>query len=139
MSLAGISVCWQKRAEKPALARWIRCHPGVPWGLAALIYLASAQFWIDEVPPSTLLHFDRAQYADVYLFYAAIAVLVPLPAIFGDGISGVSRRIMAHPTLGWLGLVSYGIFLWQWPVMPGLASGGVQDWRPAHPFPCWPR
>lgn len=50
-----------------------------------------------------------------FVLFGVIAALVTLPAIFGGG--GAYRRLLAHPLLTWMGLISYGIFLWQFPVM----------------------
>ena len=44
--------------------------------------------------------------------YAAVAVGVMLPAVFGPPGRGAIRRLLAHPVLIYLGTISYGIFLW---------------------------
>ena len=64
-----------------------------------------------------------------------IAALILLPAIFGDSRGGLPRRFLEHRVLAWLGLVSYGIFLWHFPILIGLRDGGVLGWWPAMKFP----
>ena len=49
-----------------------------------------------------------------------------LPAVFGDQTRGVVRRILAHRALLWIGLVSYGLYLWQPAIMDELVR---HDWN----------
>jgi len=51
----------------------------------------------------------------------AWAALLVLPAIFGQDAGGLPRRVLAAPPLLWLGLVSYGIFLWHLTIAQLLA------------------
>ena len=37
-----------------------------------------------------------------------------LPAVFGDGPKGVPQHLLKLPVISWLGLISYGIFLWHY-------------------------
>ena len=48
-----------------------------------------------------------------------------LPAVFGDGMGGVPRRLLAHRWMAWLGLISYGIFLWHEPLTDWFWQHGV--------------
>jgi peptidoglycan/LPS O-acetylase OafA/YrhL len=58
-----------------------------------------------------------------------------LPAVFGHAQrEGLARRVMRNRVLSWLGLVSYGIFLWHFPILVALAEGGVNDWVPGAAF-----
>jgi peptidoglycan/LPS O-acetylase OafA/YrhL len=42
--------------------------------------------------------------------------------VFADGARGRVRQLLAWPVLLWLGLVSYGIYLWQSATLRGLAD-----------------
>ena len=44
--------------------------------------------------------------------YGALAALLVLPAVFGERAEWVPRRVLAAAPTAWLGLVSYGLFLW---------------------------
>jgi peptidoglycan/LPS O-acetylase OafA/YrhL len=47
-----------------------------------------------------------------------------LPAVFADDAGGAPRGLLAHPVVAWLGLISYGIFLWHYAVALELGSRG---------------
>ena len=47
-----------------------------------------------------------------------------LPAVFADDAGGLPRRFLAQPGVAWLGLVSYGIFLWHYAVTLDLGFDG---------------
>ena len=64
-----------------------------------------------------------------------IALLVVLPATFGAGRRDPVRRFLEHPIPTWLGLISYGIFLWQFPVLIVALDAGVAGWWPSMQFP----
>jgi peptidoglycan/LPS O-acetylase OafA/YrhL len=58
----------------------------------------------------------------------ATAFLVIFPAVFGTTLGGLPRRILASRLLSWLGVISYGIFLWHvsllgWLLGPRYSAG----------------
>jgi hypothetical protein len=67
-------------------------------------------------------------------------VLLVLPAVFGDGEGGGPRRVLAWRPLAWIGLVSYGMYLWQLTVaeLLGLRSDPAHFSAPG-PGPRRPR
>ncbi len=135
MGLAAVSVWIQERDREPRAVGWISEFPWVPWVLAILLYLGAALFILEPGPSLAGPVGDRSLYLFQYVLVGVIAGLVLLPAIFsGDG-DGIPQRVLAHPTLSWLGLVSYGIFLWHFPIILELTSRGVPDWWPEMAFP----
>lgn len=44
------------------------------------------------------------------------------------------RRILANRTLGWVGAISYGIFLWHLPILFELGDLQASGWLPGDPF-----
>jgi peptidoglycan/LPS O-acetylase OafA/YrhL len=47
-----------------------------------------------------------------------------LPAAFGDDAGGAPRAFLRNRVVAWLGLVSYGIFLWHYAVALRLGVPG---------------
>ena len=78
--------------------------------------------------------FTTADQLVQHLVFGACAALLVLPAVFaGDG-KGLPRRILPNPALAWVGLVSYGIFLWHGTLMINLDRAGVSGRIPGAPF-----
>jgi peptidoglycan/LPS O-acetylase OafA/YrhL len=59
--------------------------------------------------------------------YIAIAGLVVAPAVGVLGRGGLPGRVLRLRWLGRLGLISYGIYLWHYPIVTTLADHGVGD------------
>ncbi len=113
MALAVLSVGGESagRATAAAIA-WIRCHPTLPWIAAVAVYIALAE----AMPPTPFL-LDSGDQVITHLGFGAVALLLMLPAVFaadGDAPRGLPERILLLPFVAWLGLISYGIFLWHY-------------------------
>jgi peptidoglycan/LPS O-acetylase OafA/YrhL len=136
MGLAAVSVWVQQRGSEPRAVRWLGDHPGSLWATALLLYLVACLFLLDPGPSlAARVGISRTQYLGEYLLFGLIAALIVLPAVFHDRRGGLPRRVLAHPALAWLGLISYGIFLWHYPILLGLVDAGVTDWWPSMAFP----
>ena len=57
-----------------------------------------------------------------------------LPAVFGDARGGWPRRALGNRVIAWLGLVSYGVYLWHTTLMVWFHDNEVPDWLPSSPF-----
>jgi len=128
MAMAVVSVvAWGRERRHPAL-RVVVDRPWIPWVLAAI------GFWI----VSTQLNLSRsffAQYSDAsyqgeHLLFVAVSALVMLPAVFGDWNGGRIRRMLSWRWLAWLGLISYGVFLYHGPFVLWLAEQNADEWIP---------
>jgi len=135
LGLAALSVWAQERDPEPKAVALVTNHPWVPWLGALVAYLWLAWVVMDPAPTSSFPLGDLGQYKIQFVAFGVIALLVVLPATFGAHRRDPIRRLLAHPILTWLGLISYGIFLWQFPVLIALLDAGVPDWWPARQFP----
>lgn len=107
MALAVLSVL----APVGAVARAVRSAPAAPWLAAAALYATFAVPAVGDSP-------DAAR-----LVQSAFGALVVAPAVFAADRPGVVRRILTLPGLAALGLVSYGLYLWHYPLVAELDPG----------------
>jgi peptidoglycan/LPS O-acetylase OafA/YrhL len=135
MALAAVSVWIQQRGRAPGAVRWAGGHPGAMWTAAALLYVVPSLLVFHPGPMAGFPLGSSTQYTAQYILFGLIGALLLVPAVFGDGAVGWPRRLLAHPALAWLGLVSYGIFLWHFPILVALGEAGVAGWWPAMAFP----
>jgi peptidoglycan/LPS O-acetylase OafA/YrhL len=120
MLLALASAALEGRPE-PAAVRLIRRRPSLAW-LAALVpfWIVSTQLGLSH--GLSLPTMTTGQNIGQHLLYGAVAFFFVLPAVFGHDGGGLPRAILRNRALAWLGLVSYGIFLWHQPL-------AVQVWK----------
>lgn len=91
------------RVKQVAAQRGAMC-----WATALVIYallLTSGESGVEGRPV-------------MFISYAAIAALLVAPLVFGD--RGLPTRIVDRVWLRWLGVISYGIYLYHWPLMSNL-------------------
>jgi peptidoglycan/LPS O-acetylase OafA/YrhL len=126
MVLAVVSVASAGR-EWPAL-KVIERRPWLPWaGAAVAFWFVATQL---DLPRGFFLVYTNINYLGEHLGYALIAVLLLLPAIFGVRGGGWPRRLLAWRPLAWLGLISYGIFLYHGPLVLWLKRNEADTWLP---------
>jgi peptidoglycan/LPS O-acetylase OafA/YrhL len=119
MALAIASVREEGGAPMGSAFRLVLERPWVPWLAALALYLLLSAL----LPPTPFL-FVRSDQTVVYAGFALVAALLMAPAVFGDQAGGIPRRVLAQPAVAWLGLVSYGIFLWHYAVVLRLGAPG---------------
>lgn len=129
MALAVMSAHWHAAARRPAWATWLGEHAWVCWvGAFAALTLATQI----GLPRDLLFRYSDRTWLGEHLVYGLFAALLVLPAVVGDGRRGVVQSLLGSGVMAWLGLVSYGVFLYHQPLAPEFL--GVQDHTPALPF-----
>jgi peptidoglycan/LPS O-acetylase OafA/YrhL len=108
MALAIASAHLAHRGRRAPLGLGRRFAPAVCWALAAVAYwFVSTQC---DMPLSPL---NSSRQAFVQqLLYTVFALFMVLPAVFGPQTVGAVRRFLRNRVVAWLGLISYGIYIW---------------------------
>lgn len=102
MGMALISVA-REGSERPGSP----VGAGALWAAALALYVGIC-FWLPDTP----FLFETAQIFTAYSVFGVICLLVMLPAVLGVAPGGIPARFLALRPVAWIGLVSYGIFLW---------------------------
>lgn len=134
MALAVVSVRAAQTGILPTAFRFARDHGGYLWLAAAALYLLGTYLLFDSGPALAIPTGNSGQFLSQYFFFGVISLLILSPAVFSDLNRGTAKRLLAHPLLIRLGLVSYGIFLWHYPAMAWLTDIGALDWIPSARF-----
>jgi peptidoglycan/LPS O-acetylase OafA/YrhL len=131
MILAVVSVAAHGReGDSPVLQR-LGAHPWAAWLGAAIVYW----FLTTRIGLPTNPYFlTAAQKLELHILFGVCAALLLLPAIFCDWAGGWPRRLLATPALAWLGLISYGLFLYHGRMTVKLHSLGADGWIPGSRF-----
>lgn len=108
MGLAVLSAWWACGRSRPPA--WVRT-----WGFTLTCWaLAAVAFWVTatrlRLPPSPLLNPREA--LAMRTMYSLTALLVVVPLVTAAARPGPARWLFANRLAVWLGLISYGIYLW---------------------------
>jgi peptidoglycan/LPS O-acetylase OafA/YrhL len=133
MALAVASVVGEGRGTAPRAVAWAERRPWLAWGMALAAYVLVCR-GIGLSGVGVLAEpYTAWQALGRHWLYAAVALGVLLPAVFGDPRAGfIRRRVLANPALLWIGVVSYGVYLWHDTVLEQAVRWG---WREAGPHP----
>ena len=108
MGLAVASVALGEPKRRPRLIQLLASWPSAPWLLAIAIYVGLS-LWLPR------FGLTRQETMINYIAFALIAFLLVVPAVFVSG-HGLPRRVLTNPLVAWIGLISYGIFLWHFAI-----------------------
>ena len=131
MALAVVSVAAGGPGRSAALTDAIGRRPGLCWSGALVAFAALAVLRSDvdgllALVAALTTPQPVAQTLAGVALTAAVVVLLLAPAVFAADGSGLPRRLLAAPPLVWIGVVSYGIYLWHLTIAEWIA-------RPAMP------
>jgi peptidoglycan/LPS O-acetylase OafA/YrhL len=108
--LAVLSV---RQREAGIDSRWAR-HPDLAWlswGASLFTFwFLSIGFGLDDHRGQ--VNFSLAQEWWLLLLWGVVGVTAVMPAVFGAQDAGWIRRFLRLRVMTWLGLLSYGIYLW---------------------------
>jgi peptidoglycan/LPS O-acetylase OafA/YrhL len=120
IALAAVSVAGSGGRVLDLLAR----RPWIAWLAALVAFLLVSK----GIGLTGGVHDDvtEARYLARHYLYALVALGLLFPALFGDPAQGLIRRVLAWRPLLWIGLVSYGAYLYHFLVIEQLADHGFR-------------
>jgi peptidoglycan/LPS O-acetylase OafA/YrhL len=112
MALAVVSVGAEGTGRAPTGLRWLERRAWPAWLLSAAAFVLVAK-GIGLSPVNALeAPVTAPQALGRHWLYAVVALGVLLPALFGAPGTGAIRRALGHRSVRYVGVVSYGIYLW---------------------------
>lgn len=121
MALAVLSVGAADRSPQPKAVRVVDRASWLPWLAAALAFFLIAN--LHEWLPGSF----GAQFIATHELQGVFAFALLLPAVFGDPSRGMVRKLLGNRVLLWIGLVSYGLYLWHAAIISKLVDLGAMD------------
>jgi peptidoglycan/LPS O-acetylase OafA/YrhL len=110
-----------------ALTHPVVRHPLIMWATAVALFVALYNWTEDRPGVGTG---GTAQ----FVMYGLVALFVLLPAVFGEDAGGVPRAVLRHRVLAWLGVISYGIYLYHENLI-AFANGRLIRYGLPHSYP----
>jgi peptidoglycan/LPS O-acetylase OafA/YrhL len=131
MGLAVASVASRERGPAFRPLRLLVARPGIAWLLGAAFLLIVAT---TLGPNWTTGEQGAGKVLGDAVLSTAMAFLIVLPAVFGQDRGGLIRRLLANRVLTWVGVISYGVYLWHDPLIWWLADTNGYVWSQTSPI-----
>jgi len=128
MALAVVSVAYAGREDDVGPLALLARRPWVAWVAAAVVFVFVSKGL--GLSRGFFIVYSDWSYLGEHVLFAVCAALLLAPAIFGDTAGGWLRDALAWRPLAWLGLVSYGIFLYHGPLLIELKERDAEEWLP---------
>jgi peptidoglycan/LPS O-acetylase OafA/YrhL len=130
MAIAVLHVWASRTGRLERLGRVLGRAAGL-WWAAALGLFAVIVYVLG--PPTLSTGYKSAYWQARQALYGGVAVLLLVPLVFGDQARGGVRRALRWRPVWWVGVVSYGFYLWHldWmnrAVTPGVPAGFPVGW-----------
>jgi peptidoglycan/LPS O-acetylase OafA/YrhL len=126
MGLAVTSARWHDVPvrQRPAVLRLVAERPLLPWAVSAALLVLVSQI---GMPTLSLLGYTFTDWILGHILYGLLVFFFALPIMLGvPERGGVPQRLLTLRPVAWIGLISYGIFLWHHPLTGEFRH--VQDW-----------
>jgi peptidoglycan/LPS O-acetylase OafA/YrhL len=126
MALATIAAAYRGQREQPRALRALDRYPSIAWAAmgATLAFGIPYLGLLGQVGDETG---SGLEYVVRHYLIELIAVGLVLPAMFGDPSRGLVRRILRNRVLLFVGMISYGIYLFHFAVLIQLDRWGFSD------------
>jgi peptidoglycan/LPS O-acetylase OafA/YrhL len=125
MALGVLSAWYEGRHDLPRALRLHDRYPSIAWGVA-LVTLGATSLAVGLFG-RVAANISGPEYVARHYLLALIGVGLLLPAMFGDPDRGFVRRVLASRVLNYLGMISYGVYLWHFAVLIQLERWGFGD------------
>jgi peptidoglycan/LPS O-acetylase OafA/YrhL len=113
MAAAVMHEVTRRRPEPHPLYTWIGSHSGLAWVAAGIVLVATA------VRVNPVHNFALKESLTLETVLTVSAALLCVPAFFRapEGRPGGIRRFLTSPVIAYLGVVSYGMYLWHYSIL----------------------